>query len=184
MALEPGHEPSALERYKNDFYRYELQTLPTKIGAWGKAINRKHFPTNKPEQVQALVTSLQTLVYRIEELVDAGDTPQTESLARAMGEDFRAWRAGIESTFGQWSSNPESDSAAALQERLKSWLSGLEERIGDALQQTDTDALGDQDGERAFRLLGGFRGVSEAAVAYAGVAATIDWEEWQEEVFS
>jgi hypothetical protein len=27
------------------------------------------------------------------------------------------------------------------------------------------------------------RGVSAAAVAYAAVAGTIDWEEWREEVF-
>jgi hypothetical protein len=183
MALEPGHEPSALERYKTDFYRHELQTLPTKIGAWGKAINRKLFPNNTPEQVQALVTSLQTLVYRIEELVEAGGTGQAAPLARAMREDFRGWRAGIESTFGQWSSSPEAEPVAGLHERLATWLTGLEKRTGDALQQIGADTLGERDDESVFRLLGGFRGVSEAAVAYAGVAATIDWEEWQEEVF-
>jgi hypothetical protein len=183
MALEPGHEPSALERYKTDFYRHELQTLPTKIGAWGKAINHKLFPNNTPEQVQALVISLQTLVYRIEELVEAGGTGQAESLARVMGEDFRGWRAGIESTFAEWSLSPATDPTANLKERLATWLSDLEQRLDDALRQTDTQTLGDRDGENAFRLLGGFRGVSEAAVAYAGVAATIDWEAWQEEVF-
>jgi len=178
------HERSLLERWKTDLYRHELQTLPTKLAAWGKAINHKHFPNNTPEQVQALVTSLQTLVYRIEELVETGGTSQEGPLARAMGDVFRSWRAGIESTFSEWSSSGKTEPVADLQQRLTTWLSGLEERIGDTLQQTDKDALGDQDGERVFRLLGGFRGVSEAAVAYAGVAATIDWEEWQEEVFS
>jgi uncharacterized membrane protein YccC len=184
MALEPGHEPSVLERWKTDFYRHELQTLPTKIGAWGKAINHKLFPNNTPEQVQALVTSLQALVYRIEELIEAGDTSQAESLARAMGEDFRVWRTGLEGAFGAWSSSHETEPAAGLQERLATWLTGLETRIGEALEQTDTETPGDQARENFYRLLGGFRGVSEAAVAYAGAAASIDWAQWREEVFS
>jgi uncharacterized membrane protein YccC len=183
MALEPGHQLSLPGRWKSDFYRHELQTLPTKIAAWGKAINHKLFPNNTPDQVQALVSSLQTLVYRIEELVETGGTRQAESLARAMDEDFRAWRAGIESIFGQWSSSPETGPAAGLHERLATWLSGLEKRIGDALQQTNIETIGDRDCESVFRRLGAFRGVSEAAVAYAGIAATIDWDEWQAEVF-
>jgi uncharacterized membrane protein YccC len=184
MALEPGHEPSALERYKTDFYRHELQTLPTKIGAWGKAINHKAFPNNTAEQVQALVISLQTLVYRIEELVDVSDNPQGEPLDRTMGEEFRAWRAGIESTFGEWSTSPETDPGAGLQERLTTWLAGLEAQINRTIQQNSTAVLDDREGEGLYRLLGSFRGVSTATVAYAGIAATLDWDEWQEEVFS
>jgi hypothetical protein len=179
----PAHQASLLERWKSDFHRHELQTLPSKIAAWGKAINHKFFPNNTPEKVQALVTSLQTLVYRIEELVETGDTSQAESLTRALGEDFQTWQSGIESTFAGWSSSPETDSVTALQTRLAAWLNDLEKRVGDVLQQTSAQAIGDRDSEGVFRLLGGFRGVSEAAVAYAGVAATIDWEEWQEEVF-
>jgi hypothetical protein len=33
-------------------------------------------------------------------------------------------------------------------------------------------------------LLGGLRGVSEASVAYAGIAGKIDWLQWREEKFS
>jgi uncharacterized membrane protein YccC len=172
-----------MERWKIAFYRHELKTLPAKIAAWGRSINKKHFPNNTPEKVQALVDGLQILVYRIEELLEAGDTHQAQSLARAMGDDLRAWRAGIETTFGKWSSSYAGEPAAGLQERLATWLSGLEKRIGAALQQTDTQALGERDAESFFRLLGGMRGVSAAAVAYAAVAGTIDWEEWREEVF-
>jgi uncharacterized membrane protein YccC len=184
VELEQGHESSFLERWKTDFHRHELQTLPAKIGAWSKAINPKLFPNNTPEQVQALVASLQALVYRIEGLLDANSASQAESLARVMGEDVRVSRAGIESTFRAWSASPEAEPAAGLQERLATWLSGLEKRIGEALEQTDTGELSEQDWESFYRLLGGLRGVSEAAVAYAAVAGTIDWAQWREEVFS
>ncbi len=183
MTRETQGKSTSMERWKTAFYRHELQTLPGKIGAWGKAINHQLFPNNTPQQVQALVTSLQALVFRIEELLEAGGSRQADSLTRAMGEESRAWRAGIESTFAEWSSSPETEPAAGLEERLTTWLAGIEKRIAETLQQTDTGKLGDQDGESFYRLLGGLRGVSEAAVAYAGVAGTIDWEEWQEEVF-
>jgi len=181
--FETEGRPTFMERWKIAFYRHELQTLPAKIAAWGRSINKKHFPNNTPEKVQALVDGLQILVYRIEELLEAGDTHQAQSLARAMGDDLRAWRAGIETTFGKWSSSHAGEPAAGLQERLATWLSGLEKRIGAALQQTDVQTLDERDAESFFRLLGGMRGVSEAAVAYATVAGTIDWEEWREEVF-
>ncbi len=35
-----------------------------------------------------------------------------------------------------------------------------------------------------YRLLGGYRGVSDAALAYARAAGAIDWKQWQEEKFS
>ena len=34
-----------------------------------------------------------------------------------------------------------------------------------------------------YRYLGGFRGLSEAAIGYAGVAAAVDWEPWREARF-
>jgi hypothetical protein len=101
-----------------------------------------------------------------------------------MGEDFRVWRTGLEGAFGAWSSSHETEPAADLQERLATWLTGLETRIGEALEQTDTETPGDQARENFYRLLGGFRGVSEAAIAYATAAASIDWAQWREEVFS
>jgi uncharacterized membrane protein YccC len=172
------------QRWKSEFYRHELRALPGKIGAWGKAINPKHFPDISPQDVQALVTSLQTLVYRIEELLEVGDAPQAESLIRAMGEDLEAWRAGVEATFAGWSTSDETEPAAALRERLTTWRAGVEKRIGEVVQQTGTETISGRDAESFFRLLGGVRGVSEATVAYAGVAGTIDLAHWREEVFS
>jgi hypothetical protein len=182
--LRVGGRRTWFQRWKAEFYRHELRALPGKIGAWGKAINPKHFPKNRPQDVQALVTSLQTLVYRIEELREVADTPHAEPLVRAMGEDLRAWRTGVEATFGRWSSSEETEPAAALRERLTTWRAGLETRIGEVLQQVGAETLSGRDAENFFRLLGGIRGVSEAAVAYAGVAGTIDWAHWREEVFS
>jgi dipeptidyl aminopeptidase/acylaminoacyl peptidase len=41
----------------------------------------------------------------------------------------------------------------------------------------------EEEGESFYRVLGSYRGVSEAALAYAGAAADTDWTHWQEEKF-
>jgi hypothetical protein len=184
VAQDPGRAPGPIGRWRIAFYRHELATLPDKIGAWGKAIDHKLFPNNTPEQVNALLASLQTIVYRTEALLDVGDGPQAVFIAWEIGGDIRAWHAAIETTFNKWARNPEVDPVADLREPLAAMLARLEERIDEALDASDGEAFSEADGENFYRLLGGFRGVSEAAVAYAEVAGTIDWAQWREEVFS
>ncbi len=91
----PGGRLRSWSGGRSRFYRHELHTLPAKLGAWGRAIDRQQFPAaTHPNRFQGLLTSLQTLVYRTEALLDAGGDQQTESLVQAMGEDIQAWRTG------------------------------------------------------------------------------------------
>jgi hypothetical protein len=160
-----------------------MKSLPGKVGVWSKAIDQNKFSSNKPDQVQNLVTTLQGLVYRIENLLEAREPRQAESLAREMQESVHAWRERIESLFVKWSGNPGSVPAVDLEQRLAAVLSVLEQRIDAITAQPDRATLSAEDGENFYRLLGAYRGVSEATVAYAGIAGTIDWAEWGEEKF-
>ena len=182
VTLEQKRTPTLLTRWKTAFYVNEVRSLPNKVTAWGRAIDRTLFPDTSPEQVQALTASLGALGGRIDELLDASEGGQAGSLARAMDEDLRTWQAGIESTFDTWSTSPGA-SPADLENRIQAGLTGLEQQIDEVLEQTDPATLNDRDGENFYRLLGGFRGVSEAALAYTGAAASIDWAQWREEVF-
>jgi uncharacterized membrane protein YccC len=180
---EPGRKASALARWKIAFFLHEMKSLPGKIGVWSKAIDQSKFSSNKPDQVQRLVTTLQELMYRIEYLLEARETGQAESLAREMKQSVHAWRESIESIFVKWSENPGSEPAVDLEQRLAAGLSVLEQRIDTAIEQVDRENLSKEDGENFYRLLGAYRGVSEATVAYAGIAGTIDWVDWNEEKF-
>ena len=60
----------------------------------------------------------------------------------------------------------------------------LEARIREALDKAPEDRISDRDAENFYRLLGAYRGVSEALVEYAGNAGGIDWERWREERFA
>jgi hypothetical protein len=100
-----------------------------------------------------------------------------------MTQSVHAWRESIESIFVKWSDNPGSESAVDLEQRLAAVLSALEQRIDATVEQADRQSFSEEEGENFYRMLGAYRGVSEAVVAYAGNAASIDWAEWNEEKF-
>jgi len=174
---------SSLGRWKIAFHERQLHSFPAKLAAWGKSIDRKLLPNDSPDPIQPLVTSAQTLVYRLDQFLEARAVPQAESLARDLRDDIKTWQAGIETTFGRWARSPEAEPVAALERRLEAALTRLEERIEDVVNQSG-DTVNKEEGENFFRLLGGYRGVSEAALAYAGAAQQIDWAQWREERFS
>ncbi len=179
-----GQTSSLVQRWRTSFYLHEMQTLPSKLSSWGRVIDHKKFPDSSPEQVQDVATSLQGLVYRINQLLDTGNTPQAESLASEMEEHVRDWRANIETIFGKWSLTPETDPADDIRERLTAWMRLLENRIDEMLKRIDTESFTEKDGKNFYRLMGGLRGVSEAAVAYAEIAGKVDLEQFRKEVFS
>jgi len=174
---------SALDRWRIAFHQRQLRSLPAKLGAWSKAIDRKLFPDNTPEHIQALVTSVQALVYRLEQFLEAGVVLRAEPLSRELRDDIMTWHAGIETTFDRWSRNPEAEPVAAIRQRLETGLMRLEERIEEVLNRAGGE-VSREEGEGFFRLLGGYRGISEAALAYAGAAQAINWSHWREERFS
>jgi len=174
---------SALDRWRMAFHRRQLRSLPAKIGAWGKAIDRKHLPENTPEQIQALVTSVQALVYRLEQFLEAGVVLRAEPLSRELRDHIMTWHVGLETIFGRWARNPEAEPVAALRQRLETGLIRLEERIAEVVNRAGSD-VSREEGESFFRFLGGYHGVSEAALAYASAAQVVNWPHWREERFS
>jgi hypothetical protein len=70
-----------------------------------------------------------------------------------------------------------------LRARLDGVLDRLEEKIKDALNRTGEAQLSDQAAEEFYRLLGAYRGVSEALIDTAGNAGSIDWAPWRQERF-
>ena len=80
--------------------------MPPKLAKWGQQIDYRTIPNNTPEQVQALVTSLQDLAYRIKPLMDAHKHPQAELLVGQLRDDLRTWRLKVEDQFHGWAEDP------------------------------------------------------------------------------
>ena len=182
-AWETRPSNALVERWRWAYHRQELRTLPQKLKTWGHCIDHKLFPGTTPEQVQALVMSLQMFVYRLQELIEARRAPQADLLVQGVLDDLRAWHTVLQQGVHHLAESPDTAPASETQGRLATRLASLEKRISETLNQADAGALTEENYENFYRLLGGYRLVSEAAVAYAGVAAKVNWAEWREPRF-
>ena len=174
---------SGLERWRIAFHQRQLRSLPAKLAAWGQAIDPELLPDNRPEQFQALVTSVQTLVYRLDQFLETGPVYRAKPLSPELREDVKTWQTGLENIFGAWARKPEAEPVAALQRRLETGLVRIEEQVEEVVNRAGGE-VSREEGENFFRVLGGYRGISEAALAYAGAAQVIHWSHWREERFS
>jgi hypothetical protein len=170
-------------RWRKTFHAREVSTLPGKLGVWIPHIDPTALSGSSPQQVQAMVASMQGLTYRMQELLEERRNPQAQFLVQEMQADVRTWGLRVQETFQSLAENPAAAAREALRSKLDKVMDSLEESIKKALNKTDEGQLDDLDGENFYRLLGAYRGVSEALINYAEHAATIDWAQLKEERF-
>ena len=183
MHQDPKHKKMRFERWKKTFYTHELSALPTKLEGWARFIDSKAFPGTSPQHIQAVLTSLQALSYRMQELIAESGSAQAPYLVNELQSDIRSWRIKVEKTFQYLSEKPDAGEKDALRNRLSEIVAHLEKRIEETLDKAAELQLSDRENEHFYRLLGAYRGVSEALVEYAGSSGTIDWTFWREERF-
>jgi uncharacterized membrane protein YccC len=181
---EPNSQQGGfVSRYRLAFHRRELVTLPAKMTLWSSQISQQDFPANSPAQIEALVTGLDGLSYRLHELLDLKDLPQAPYLVTELSGEMRAWGEFLQQGFARISRGAAVDSAEALTEKLNMRSTEIE-RSMDKILASAADEVVDADMVHAYRLLGAFRGVANTATAWIAVAQQVDWAQWHEEVFS
>lgn len=170
-------------RFRTAFHLQELRSLPEKMDRWGRSIDFRRYPDGMPERVQDLVASLLALRYRIEGSLEA-DSPGTAGApAPALRVELEAWRAAIRETLAGWSTRPEVEPAEGLSARLASMLERLEKLLEEAAEPLGKKQAAEEEVESFCRALGGYHGVSMAAVHYAKKAHDVDWSSFREERF-
>ena len=172
-------------RWRSVLYQNDLLELPGKLAAYGKQIDYRAFPDNTPEQVQTLVASLYALANQIKDLVEAGDYPQAELVQKRLLDDLRAWHQVIDARLQRRADDPTQyiEPSADVRKRLTDRLAGLEASIEEIFTRSDNGELSTADYDSLYRLLGSYRGLSEAAIDYAQLADGINWAPWQEARF-
>jgi uncharacterized membrane protein YccC len=180
-----GHTPSGIDRLRKAFHLRQLDIVPLKLGAWARYIDTKVLRNNSSEDVQALVTSLQALSYRMQNQLDARSYPQAEFLVQELFSDFKAWRLRVQGAFQGLSYDPVAGEAesAAFRNRLSEIMDHMEQRIEQTLDKTTEGQISVEDAVNFYRLMGAYRGVSEAMVDYVGAAGRVDWDRWREARF-
>ena len=169
--------------WKTAYYNNDLLEIPEKLAKCGKQIDYRTFPNNTPEQVQALVTSLQALAYRIKALVDAREYQQAEPLLRLLHDDLRAWRIKLENRFHRWAENPTDIPEGDLQARLAGSLTSMEECVKETHDLAGQEDLNEEDYKNFYRLLGSFRSLTESVVGHVRIAEQFDFGQWREARF-
>ena len=187
MNQEPHRELKTpmmrLNDWKKAFYTRELISLPGKLSAWGRFIDSKVLPGTSPEQVQNLTSNLQALTYRMQELLEIGDSVQEEFLVQELLNDIQSWQIKVQEAFQRLSDDPTSGNKEKFRARLSEIMDHLEGHIKETLNKAGEGQLSAQYGENFYRLLGAYRGVSEALICYTGSTDGIDWSHWHEERF-
>ena len=75
------------------------------------------------------------------------------------------------------------ETSADVSIRLAVRLARLEASIEEMFAQSGKGELSNTDCKNLYRLLGSYRGLSEAAIGYARLAEGMNWAQWREERF-
>ncbi len=167
------------------FYRNDLLELPGKLALCGQKIDYRVLPGTTPEQMQALVSSLYVLTFRIKDLVEAGAHPQAELVRELLRYDLQSWHQVIAARFERRADDPTQliEPNTDVRKRLAERLARLEANIEAIFDQAGKGELSAAEYRSLYRMLGSYRGLSEAAIDSAQLAEGINWAPWHETRF-
>jgi uncharacterized membrane protein YccC len=185
LALDRDEQKGLPIHWRMVLYRNDLLEIPAKLTVLGQRIDYGMLSGQKPEQVQALVTSLEAIAYRIKELGDVRELPQADLLVTAVLDDLRAWRLIAQEQLRLWADGPAlaASQGAEIRDRLLVKISRLEAQMGETLRRTKKEQVSEGELENFYRILGAFKGLSESGIEYSRAAEGIDWAIWKEERF-
>jgi hypothetical protein len=172
-----------LERARTWLFREDLMVLAGKLTAWSNRVDRRVLPEPSQEQISTLVKSLYVLAFRIAALRDACARPIPDVLVDALRGDVRTWRLRIQEHLEEWGERAEYRPDTAAKDRLARRLRIVEKRTRDTLNEVRSVEISEQEFASFYRLLGAYRGLSEAVVAHAGVVGGMDFARWREARF-
>ena len=183
LALDRDQQKGLAIRWQNAFYRNDLLEIPAKLAVLAQRIDYRLLSGQTPEQVQALVTNLQAIAYRIKELGDVRKLPQADLLVTAVIDDLRDWRLTAQKQLRLWADALAASQGAEIRDRLLARMSRLEAQMGETLRGVKEGQLSEEDLENFYRILGAFKGLSESGIEYSRIAQGIDWALWKEARF-
>ena len=149
------------------FHLHEISSLPTKLGVWSRVLNVKALPGTSPQQITAMVTALQGLSYRMQQLVEDRGHPQAPFLVQELRSDVAAWRTKMTESFRFLTEKPSMENQHLFHTEMTGIIQRLNLRIEEAVDKAAGN-ITDQDGENFYRLLGAYRGVVGCAGRLCG----------------
>lgn len=181
-----------LHRLSMIFYRNDLSELPRKCALYASDIDVKmnlfgrgtvdYRSVGAPRrQVEDLLMSLYLLTYRTKDVLEARELPRMDLAENQLMEAIREWHQLIEEWFRCRAAGTVQ--AMELVADVPARLAKLGPRVDEAFARIDQGQFSAEDRVNFYRLLNGYRGLSEAVINHARVAETVDWPRWRETRF-
>ena len=176
-------EASRLFRWRSAFHLHEVTALPQRLRVWGGALPPAALGSTTREQIQSLTTSLQALSDRIQALLAERPAAESGPLERELMGEMQDWRAGVREAVARIGAAPGTLDHAAARSRVEARLARLEARVEEVLGKAERASLSLEEVENMYRLLGAYRGVSEALVDLVRKVSPVQWERLREARF-
>jgi uncharacterized membrane protein YccC len=174
---------SGLAKARMAFHLREISSIPLKLGPWARFMDLKVLSGTSAPDIQALITGLQELSGRIKDLYQERSSLKDRYLITELSDDARSWRLIFKKTLQNISTAPEAFDQHTAEARLADIMNKLENRIRTVLNKLTPEQVEPGERDNFYRLLGAYRGVSNALIGHAANASSIDWSRWQEERF-
>jgi hypothetical protein len=160
-----------------------VATLPAKLKTWSAHADPVFLGSESVQNLPEMISRLEALSYRQQELLEVRALPQSPVLVEALGEDMQAWRDKIIAALHLLSADP-SQSGSLVREGLDKRLARMEQRVAEVLNDHSIEQQGREYEANFYRLLGAYRGTSLALLDFAELAVNVDWNPWFEERFA
>ena len=183
LSRDPDRPLTRRERWLEAFHLREASTIPAKLAGWAPHLDSSSLASAGGDSVQGMIAGLQELAARIRMMRNATDPTRTDLLLDHLRDDISSWQEGMADVLERLSVDPAAGDGKALRGRLNQFLVRLETRIRETLDGAGSGQSDERNAEHIYRLLGAYRAVSEALVAYAERTGSIDWPRLREERF-
>ncbi|MGD8978422.1 MAG: hypothetical protein PVG91_12510, partial [Gammaproteobacteria bacterium] len=175
LGRDAGRPLTHRERWLEAFHLREASTIPAKLAGWAPHLDPAALASPGGDTVQGMISGLQELSARIRMMREATDQTPADLLLEHLGDDVSTWQRGMAEAFGRLSVDPAAGDGKGFRDLLDQYLMRLDTRIREALDIAGSSQPDQRDAEHFYRLLGSYRAVSEALVAYAERTGSIDW---------
>ena len=176
--------PQGARGWKLGLYRSGLKNIPLRLAQMSQGIDFRVLGPESREHVKSLLASVHALNVRIFALEEAHRHERPGTLTQDLQDDMAGWRHALVKLFRDWSDGSLAETPTDLAQRLNLRLAKIETRMEEALQSTQEGAGSGNDSYLdAYRLLGSYRGLSEATLVHSEARERIDWSRWREARF-
>ncbi|RCU45322.1 hypothetical protein DU002_16545 [Corallincola holothuriorum] len=178
---EPNAKRSFFARQRLAYHQQEVRTLPAKLIAWSPQIDGKQLSDDGRMKLPSLISTLEMMSLRIDDLYRLRQTVFAAPLAGAVNEEIAEWRRALARTFGHLAKGKALDSVDKISLLLQARLQRLDRCCETAINQCNR--ANDEELKHLYVVLGCYRNLSQVTLAYIGLSQQFDWQMLHEEHF-